>query len=73
MSWIGAGNAAAGVAAVHLITAAFTKEENKPATKKDVQNLANKLRRFERVNNMKPDIFGKLPYFDAASGMIVYR
>ena len=73
MSSAGVGNAAAGIVAVDLLKHAFTKEENKPATKKDVQNLATKLQRFQRVNNMNKDPFGKLPYFDNVLGVLVYR
>jgi len=40
---------AEGVAAVYALTSIFTKEENKPATKKDIQNLANKLQRYRRI------------------------
>jgi hemolysin activation/secretion protein len=64
MSLAGVGNAAAGITAVNALTAIFTKEENKPATKKDIQNLATKLQRFYRVHNMNPDTFGRFSFFD---------
>ena len=73
MSFAGVGNAAAGVAAVSLLTHAFTKEENKPATKKDLQNLANKFKRYHRIRNMNPNFNGQLPYFDIEYGFLVYR
>jgi len=41
MSMAGVGNAAVGTLAVNLATSLFTSEENKPATKKDLKNLAS--------------------------------
>jgi hemolysin activation/secretion protein len=73
MSLSGVGNAAAGITAVNALTAIFTKEENKPATKKDIQNLASKIQRYHRVKNMQPDFSGQLPYFDMELGFLVYR
>ena len=73
MSFAGVGNAAIGTAAVDLLKLAFTSEENKPATKKDVQNLATKLERFQRVQNMNPNSFGRFPYFDRELSVLVYR
>ncbi|WP_299160251.1 hypothetical protein [uncultured Tenacibaculum sp.] len=48
LSIAGVGNAAIGSAAVDLLKYAFTKEENKPATKSDIKNLAKKLKRYHR-------------------------
>jgi hypothetical protein len=58
MSLAGVGNLAIGSAAVDLIKHAFTSEENKPATKKDIQNLAIKLQRYQKVRNMNPNLNG---------------
>jgi hypothetical protein len=38
MSWAGVGNAA-GTAAVNLTSHLFTRDENKPATKKDIKEI----------------------------------
>lgn len=73
MSLAGVGNAAIGTAAIDLLKHAFTSEENKPATKKDIQNLAIKLQRYQRIRNMNPNLIGQLPYFDMESGLLVYR
>jgi hypothetical protein len=66
-------NAVAGITAVNALTAIFTKEENKPATKKDIQNLAGKIQRYHPVKNMQPNFSGQLPYFDMELGFLVYR
>jgi hypothetical protein len=73
MSFAGVGNAAAGTLAVEAIKSIFTSEENKPATKKDIQNLVNKFQRHLKVHNMNPNFNGQLPYFDIESGFLVYR
>lgn len=73
ISLAGVGNAAIGNAAVDLLKYAFTKEENKPATKSDIKNLEKKLNRYHKINNMKPNFIGQLPYFDIELGVIVYR
>jgi hemolysin activation/secretion protein len=72
MSFAGVGNSVAGITAVNALTAIFTKEENKPATKKDIQNLANKIQRYHRVKNMQPNFSGQFPYFDMESKQVVY-
>jgi hypothetical protein len=73
MSLAGVGNSAIGSAAVDLIKHAFTSEENKHATKKDIQNIAVKLQRYQKVRNMNPNFNGQLPYFDIEYGFLVYR
>jgi pyridoxal/pyridoxine/pyridoxamine kinase len=72
MSLAGVGDAAAGTMVVKLAEEFFTHEENKPATKKDLQNLANKIQRYHRVKNMQPNFSGQLPYFDMESKQVVY-
>lgn len=73
LSMAGIGNAAIGSAAVDLLKFSFTKEENKPATKSDIKNLAKKLKRFQIINNMKPNFIGQLPYFDIELSVVIYK
>jgi len=73
MSLAGIGNAAAGIAITEAVINIFTPEHNKPATKGDLLNLANHLNRYRRIKNIKPDIFGKNPYLDLETGIVVYR
>lgn len=73
MSFAGVGNAAAGSLAVEAMKSIFTKEENKAATKGDLQKLALKLERFQLIKNMSPNINGQMPYFDNVVGVVVYR
>jgi hypothetical protein len=72
MSWAGFGNAAAGTIAVNVATNLFTSEENKPATKKDLMNLENKLKqRYFIVKNIAPKPDGSVTYFDIQTNTIV--
>ncbi|RBW55207.1 hypothetical protein DS884_16385 [Tenacibaculum sp. E3R01] len=73
LSVAGVGNAAIGSAAVDLLKYAFTKEENKPATKSDIKNLAKKLKRYHVINNMKPNFMGQLAYFDIELSVVIYK
>lgn len=73
VSLAGVGNAALGNAAVDLLKYAFTKEENKPATKRDIKNLEKKLNRYHRINNMNPNSTGAFAYFDIELGIIIFR
>ncbi|WP_111710144.1 hypothetical protein [Lutibacter citreus] len=51
----------------------FTPEENKPATKGDIQELKNLINtRFFLAQNVNPDPYGKIAYFDIATNKIVY-
>lgn len=73
MSWHGVGNAAAGTLAVNALTSIFTREENKPATKKDIQNLLGSLKqRYQPVLNLaiRPD--GAKAFYDLQTQSIVY-
>lgn len=73
MSLAGVGNAAAGTLAVNALTSLFTSEENKPATRKDLQNLANNLKqRYHLIINASESIDGKKPYYDMETKTIVY-
>lgn len=74
MSLAGVGNAAAGVAAVEVVKSIFTTQDNKPATKKDIQELKALITgRYLLVNNMDSDAFGRSPFYDVNTGNVVYR
>ncbi len=73
MSWSGVGNAAAGALAVNIATGLFTKEENKPATKKDIREVKNLLMtRYHSIKNVpnRPD--GARPFYDLQTQSMVY-
>jgi DNA-directed RNA polymerase subunit RPC12/RpoP len=73
MSWSGVGNAAAGALAVNIATGLFTKEENKPATKKDIREVKNLLMtRYNSIKNVpnRPD--GARPFYDLQTQSMVY-
>ena len=73
MSWAGVGNGAAGVIAVNAITHLLTKEENRPATKKDVKDIIAALKqKYFIVKNMQPKPDGSVPFFDIRTCTIIY-
>ena len=73
MSWSGVGNAAAGVLAVNMVSNLLTKNENKPATKKDLENLKNSLKaRYQPVLNMSSRFDGAKPFYDLKTQNIIY-
>ncbi|WP_339715844.1 hypothetical protein [uncultured Kriegella sp.] len=73
MSLAGVGNAAAGAAAVELAKTMFTPAENKPATKKDIQELKVFIRsRYLFIKNLQKDATGRNPYYDVQTGYVVY-
>ena len=73
MSIAGVGNAAAGTLAVNALTSLFTSEENKPATKKDIQNLLKNLNeRYHPVINLSPRNDGATPFYDMKTRSIIY-
>jgi hypothetical protein len=73
MSLAGVGNAAAGTLAVNLATTLFTREENKPATKKDLLEVKNLLlTRYHAVLNMPSQSNGGKPFYDFDTKQIVY-
>ena len=73
MSLAGVGNAAAGTLAVNALTSLFTSEENKPATRKDLQNLANTLKeRYHPILNAPKSLDGTKPHYDMETKTIVY-
>ncbi|WNH07665.1 hypothetical protein [Thalassobellus suaedae] len=74
MSWSGVGNAAAGTLATNLVTSMFTKEENKPATKGDIQKLLNNgFSKMVLIKNLPPRIDGTRAYFDTLKQVLIYK
>ncbi|WP_289042278.1 hypothetical protein [uncultured Zobellia sp.] len=74
MSLAGIGNAAVGVAAVELAKNFVTPNANKPATKKDIEDLKAFLKsRYFLVKNMRRDIHDRQAYFDIVTGNIIYK
>jgi len=73
MSWAGVGNAAAGTLAVNALSGLLTREENKPATKKDIKEIKALLsKRYHEVLNMDLDSYGNEPYYDMETKSVVY-
>ena len=73
MSLAGVGNAAAGTLAINALTSLLTKEENKPATKKDINDIKNiVLQRYHEVINMPLNQMGYVPFYDIETRRIVY-
>jgi len=66
-------NAALGTLMIELLKWLAITNENKPATKADLKRLEDKLKRYHRVNSLKPSNDGDLPYFDMETKTIVYR
>jgi len=74
MSLAGVGNAATGAAIVELTKIVLTKDENKPATKKDLNALKEILlgKRYFPILNMQRNKTGELPYFDINTNSVVF-
>jgi hypothetical protein len=73
MSFAGVGNAAAGVAAVEVVKSLLTAESNKPATKKDIQELKALITgRYLPVNNTGKNAIGQSPFYDVETGHVVF-
>ena len=74
MSFAGVGNAAVGTLAADALENIFTKKENKPATKKDVDNLFERLNgRYYMVKNLPINGYNQQPYFDLVTKSIIYK
>ena len=74
MTWAGVGNAAAGTLAINLATNLFTKEENKPATKGDIQRLLKEgMPKFILIKNIPPRSDGFRAYFDTTKQILIYK
>ena len=72
MSFAGVGNSLGGNLAAQGLISVFTKDENKPATKGDVLNLAASLKRYHKIKNIPPNSMGQFPYFDLHTNRVVY-
>lgn len=73
MSVAGIGNAAVGTFAANTISNWLTREENKPATKKDIKDIkALVLQRYHEIVNMQMDPYGNYPFYDIDSRTVVY-
>ena len=69
----GVTNAALGTLMIELSKWLITTKENKHVTRADFKRLEDKLKRYHRVNNLKPSNDGTLPYFDMDTKTIIYR
>ncbi len=72
ISTAGVGNTALGTATYEIGKSIFTKEENKPATKGDLNILFNKIGRYHKITNHPARQNGALPYFDLYINEIIY-
>lgn len=73
MTWGKVGSAAAGTLAVNIATNLFTREENKPATKKDIKEIKSLLmNRYNSVKNVPPRPDGARPFYDMQTQSLVY-
>lgn len=73
MSIAGVGNAVAGALAVNFAANIFTKEENKPATKKDIKEIKSLLMtRYHSIKNVPPRPDGARPFYDLQTQSLVY-
>lgn len=74
MSVAGVGNATAGAALAEIGKSLFTPIQNKPATKKDIQELKALINggRYLPVNNANNDSYGRKPFYDVETGNVVY-
>lgn len=73
ISMAGIGNAAIANVVTDVGKAIFIKEENKPATKGDIQNLAAKIgQRYILIKNMEARADGAPAYFDTTLKEIVH-
>ena len=73
MSWAGFGNAFSALAAFEILKNSLASSEKKMATKQDIQELKKLIEtRYYEVHNIPTDRYGNKPYFDMATGSIVY-
>ena len=73
ISMAGIGNATIANVVTEVGKSIFIKEENKPATKGDIQNLANKIsERYILIKNMDARADGAPAYFDTTLKEIVH-
>ncbi|MEP2058764.1 MAG: hypothetical protein ABJJ05_13210 [Maribacter litoralis] len=73
MSLAGIGNAAAGAAVAEIAKNIITPNANKPATKKDIEDLKMFFKtRFLPINNLKKDMHGRTAHYDIQTGNLVF-
>jgi len=73
ITWGGIGNATIANIATEVGKSLFIKEENKPATKGDIQSLLAKTKgRFFRVSNIPVRNDGAIAYYDMELKSVVY-
>jgi hypothetical protein len=73
MSLAGIGNAAAGAAVAEIAKNILTPNANKPATKKDIEDLKAFLKsRYFLVKNIRRDTQGKSAYYDIITGDVIH-
>lgn len=73
MSVHGILNAAAGTAAVNILTNLLTKDDNKPVTKKDFREFINNIySKPQPVNNLQNRFDGARPFYLMKTQSIVY-
>jgi len=66
-------NSALGTGIANGVQAVFTKPENKPATRKDIQDLISQVKeRYIPVMNMPQHADGTKPYYDTVQKAILY-
>lgn len=74
MSLAGIGNAAIGTLATNIVTNLFTKNENMPATKGDIQKLINSgLYQTVLIKNAPIRSDGAKAYFDTIQQIVIYK
>ncbi len=73
MSLAGVGNATAGALVADGLRSFLTKQENKPATKKDITELKALItQRYLPINNIENDAIGRNPFYDMETQNVVY-
>jgi len=72
MSPSGVGNAVLGNLIFELGKSMLTSDDSKPATKKDIAILLDKLGRYHLITNLPARPFSKFPYFDLYTNEVVY-
>lgn len=68
----GVANATLGSLTAEMLQSLLTKNDNKPATKKDLKMLVQRMARYYRVNNLPKRIDQTIPVFDTYTGSIIY-
>jgi hypothetical protein len=67
------GNTVVGVAVVEATKYLLTAPENKPATKKDIQELKALIKgHYLPIKNMDKNAFGQSPFYDVETGNVVF-